>query len=59
MNKVTTEFDDLPLDVFDLIDSESSVESLTSGHGLTEIGASTCYGQSNCCSFCCCAGCGS
>lgn len=55
LTKSTVEFDDLPMDVFDLIDEGMNVESLTAGHGITEIGASNC-GDScgNCCSFCCC-----
>lgn len=49
------EFDDLPMDVFDVIDNGMQVESLTAGHGITEIGASNCGSRcNNSCSFCCC-----
>jgi hypothetical protein len=37
------DLDDLPLDVFELVDrgAEIKVESLTGGHGMGEMGAST------------------
>jgi hypothetical protein len=42
---VTTEpdfdLDDLPVDVFDLEGSGLTVESLTAGHGMAELGASS------------------
>jgi hypothetical protein len=34
------DFEDLPLDVFELADRGLTVESLTAGHGLVENGAS-------------------
>jgi len=55
LSETTIEFDDLPMDVFDLIDAGLNAESLTVGHGITEIGASNCGSRcGNCCSFCCC-----
>lgn len=51
--------EDLPLDVFDLVDSGLEVESLTAGHGMTENGAST-GGDTGgiCCSCTSCLSCG-
>jgi hypothetical protein len=47
--------DDLPLDVFELVDSGLEVESLTAGHGMPENGASF----SGCYPACCSCGCAS
>ncbi|MEU9114606.1 thiomuracin/GE37468 family thiazolyl RiPP peptide [Streptomyces sp. NPDC048483] len=49
MNKPDTvdyDFDDLPMDVFELTDSGITIESLTAGHGMTETGASSPCGSS-------------
>lgn len=39
-DKVGMNFDDLPMDVFELADSDIKVESLTAGHGMGELDAS-------------------
>ncbi|MFI5913345.1 thiomuracin/GE37468 family thiazolyl RiPP peptide [Dactylosporangium sp. NPDC051541] len=45
------ELESLPVDVFDLADSGLVVESLTSGHGMAELGASsTCCSVTDLCS---------
>ncbi|MBB5777011.1 thiomuracin/GE37468 family thiazolyl RiPP peptide [Nonomuraea sp. NPDC051941] len=41
---------DLPMDVFELADDGVAVESLTAGHGMTEVGASC-----NCFCYICCS----
>ncbi|MCX4445039.1 thiomuracin/GE37468 family thiazolyl RiPP peptide [Streptomyces sp. NPDC087866] len=43
--------DDIPADVFELADSGLTVESLTSGHGLAENGASAPSCGSSCSSL--------
>ena len=45
------DLDDLPVDVFELADHGLTVESLTAGHGMPELGASNCV----CGSCCCCS----
>jgi hypothetical protein len=45
------DLDDLPVDVFDLDDRGLSVESLTAGHGMAELGAS-CSSCSPCTCIC-------
>lgn len=42
---------DLPLDVFDISDAGLTVESLTAGHGMDDMGASTstCICGCSCC----------
>ncbi|MFF4323640.1 thiomuracin/GE37468 family thiazolyl RiPP peptide [Streptomyces sp. NPDC001568] len=45
-NSMEFDFDDLPMDVFELTDSGLSIESLTAGHGMTETGASSPCGSS-------------
>lgn len=47
----------LPLEVFDLVGGELEVESLTTGHGMVENGASRQTGV--CCWLTSCGGCGS
>jgi hypothetical protein len=50
---MSIDLDDLPMDVFRLADQGLEVKSLTAGHGMTEMGASSncfCY---ICCSCCC------
>ncbi|MBB4966648.1 thiomuracin/GE37468 family thiazolyl RiPP peptide [Saccharothrix violaceirubra] len=49
-NGLGLNLDDLPLDVFDLADGDLSVESLTAGHGMPEVGASC-----NCFCYICCS----
>ncbi|ADG87276.1 hypothetical protein TBS_27130 [Thermobispora bispora] len=44
------DLNDLPMDVFELADSGVAVESLTAGHGMTEVGASC-----NCFCYICCS----
>ena len=44
------EMQDLPMDVFDIADSELQLESLTAGHGMTEVG-----GSCNCFCYICCS----
>ncbi|MFC5290086.1 thiomuracin/GE37468 family thiazolyl RiPP peptide [Actinokineospora guangxiensis] len=46
-------FDALPLDVFELVENGSTVESLTAGHGMDEFGASNQTSCSGCCSVMC------
>ena len=38
--KISFDLDDLPVDVFDVAGAGLTVESLTDGHGMTEVGAS-------------------
>lgn len=47
---LSLDLDDLPMDVFELADSGLGVESLTAGHGMTEVGASC-----NCFCYICCS----
>jgi hypothetical protein len=47
------ELDDLPVDVFDLADAGLTVESLTAGHGMAELGASSLC-TTTCPSLCSC-----
>jgi Thiopeptide-type bacteriocin precursor len=47
---VPHDLDDLPIDIFELADSGFEIESLTAGHGMTEVGASC-----SCSAFCACA----
>jgi Thiopeptide-type bacteriocin precursor len=49
--KLEFDLEDLPMDVFDLIDSGLTIESLTAGHGMIENGASSIC-ASNMCSCC-------
>jgi hypothetical protein len=42
--------DDLPMDVFEVTDGGLTIESLTAGHGMTEMGASC-----NCFCYICCS----
>jgi hypothetical protein len=45
------ELDNLPVDLFDLDGSGLAIESLTSGHGMAELGASsTCCSVTSLCS---------
>jgi hypothetical protein len=50
--KVALSLDSLPADVFDVVDGAQLVESLTAGHGMTELGASCspaeCYTSCTC-----------
>jgi hypothetical protein len=50
--KVALGLDDLPMDVFELVDQGLAVESLTVGHGVTEMAASSvvCSCACSCCS---------
>jgi len=48
--KVTLDLDDLPMDVFELADQGLKVESLTAGHGMTQMAASCCS-----CTLCSCS----
>nr|QEO73578.1 hypothetical protein [uncultured bacterium] len=58
----TVAFDlgNLPVDVFDVVDSGLTVESLTAGHGMAENGASCAVGCSGCSgtTWDCCCSCG-
>jgi thiazolylpeptide-type bacteriocin precursor len=45
------DLEDLAVDVFEIDDSGLAVESLTGGHGMTEVAASC---SSLCSSSCCC-----
>ena len=47
---VSLDLDDLPMDVFELADHGLAVESLTAGHGMTEMAASCCS-----CTLCSCS----
>jgi hypothetical protein len=60
------DLENLPMDVFDVIDSGLTIESLTAGHGMAENGAScnaNCSGANCGCSGCsgttldCCCSC--
>ncbi|CAM3351849.1 GE37468 family thiazolyl peptide [Kibdelosporangium persicum] len=57
------DLENLPMDVFDIVDSGLTVESLTAGHGMAENGAS-CSAPGGGCSGCsgttwdCCCSCG-
>jgi Thiopeptide-type bacteriocin precursor len=54
---VSFDFDDLPVEVFELVASGLTLGSLTAGHGLTETGASVgCDG--GCLTSSCCGSCG-
>jgi len=44
------ELDALPMDVFEISESGAAVESLTAGHGMTEVG-----GSCNCFCYICCS----
>jgi len=48
--RVSLDLDDLPMDVFELADHGLVVESLTAGHGMTEMAASCCS-----CTLCSCS----
>lgn len=52
--KLDFDLENLPIDVFDLVDSGLTVESLTAGHGMPETGASCCCCSpvAPCCSCC-------
>ena len=41
------DLDDLPMEVFDLADRGLTVETLTTGHGITEYGASSAFSCSS------------
>ena len=47
--RITIKLDDLPTDVFELTSSGLTVESLTAGHGMTEVGTSQGQRTSLCC----------
>ncbi|MGC7102908.1 thiomuracin/GE37468 family thiazolyl RiPP peptide [Amycolatopsis lurida] len=49
------ELEKVPMDVFDLADSGLTVESLTGGHGMTELGGSACCACSVSVSCSCCS----
>jgi hypothetical protein len=49
--RVALDLDDLPMDVFELVDQGLRVESLTAGHGMIQMAASTVV---SCSCFCCC-----
>jgi hypothetical protein len=51
--KIELDFDDLPLDVFEMAASNLTVESLTAGHGIPDTGASTSSGGQGSCSCSC------
>ena len=51
------DLDSLAVDVFELVDTATSVESLTAGHGMTELAASSwcfcsCWREANAIIFC-------
>ena len=48
--RVAFDLDELPMDVFELTENGFTVESLTAGHGMTEVGASC-----NCFCYICCS----
>ena len=48
--EVEFNLDELPMDVFELADNGLAVESLTAGHGMTEVG-----GSCNCFCYICCS----
>jgi len=48
-DKNVINLDDLPMSVFE-VDQDQAVESLTAGHGMPEVGAST-----NCFCYICCS----
>ncbi|EYT51399.1 MULTISPECIES: thiomuracin/GE37468 family thiazolyl RiPP peptide [Kocuria] len=50
MDRKPTDLVDLPMDVFELEDQGMDITSLTAGHGMTEVGAST-----NCFCYPCCS----
>jgi len=53
--KVALDLNDLPMDVFELTGQGLVVESLTAGHGTTQMGASCGQAEaSSCCCLCCC-----
>jgi hypothetical protein len=47
--RVAVGLDDLPVDIFELADQGLVVESLTAGHGMTEMSGS-CFCSLSCCS---------
>jgi hypothetical protein len=47
---VALDLDDLPMDIFELTDQGLTVESLTVGHGMTQMAAS-CSCPCSCCSW--------
>jgi hypothetical protein len=49
-SKTPLDVDDLPMDVFEVTDGGLTIESLTAGHGMTEMGASC-----NCFCYICCS----
>jgi hypothetical protein len=51
--RVALDLDDLPMDVFELADQGLMVESLTAGHGTTEM-AGSCPCSCTCPCSCCC-----
>lgn len=53
--RVAFELNDLPMDVFELAERGLTVESLTAGHGMTEVGAGASQNQrtSSACLLCC------
>jgi hypothetical protein len=52
--RLALDLEDLPMDVFELAENGLTVESLTAGHGMTEIGASCLSGCDCSCPFCGC-----
>jgi hypothetical protein len=56
---VALNLDDLPMDVFELADQGMEVESLTAGHGMTQMAASCSPNSSCCCVSCACCCCSS
>jgi hypothetical protein len=52
--RVALDLDDLPMDVFELANQGLVVESLTAGHGTTQMLAS--FGAILCSCCCCCGG---
>jgi hypothetical protein len=62
-HRLDFDLENLPMDVFDIVDSGLMIESLTAGHGMAENGAS-CAAPGGGCSGCsgttwdCCCSCG-
>ena len=52
--QLDVDLESLPMDVFDLADSGLTVESLTAGHGMAEIGGQA-YAPTFCCDCITCA----
>jgi hypothetical protein len=50
--RVALDLDDLPMDVFELVDQGLAVESLTAGHGMTQANGASCV--TICFCSCCC-----